>query len=182
MRMKGSGYKLNVHKCVLQTLKVCVCVSAECSQESLYLLVCIYSQVYLTQHTAWVFIYPAQIVLTEGFDRWSKDHLSTTRLSKDQHLPRRMIDRSSIEGSSFEHLEGSTLSFDELSFDTDNTTNLLNVGQVKPGGRLTWSTYRTDKDIVYIETEYRQSTDTSAPTLSYELSMTWLNFTTLNYY
>ena len=26
------------------------------------------------------------------------------------------------------------------------------------------STYRTDKDIVYIQTEYRQSTDTSAPT------------------
>ncbi|MFS7975734.1 hypothetical protein Hanom_Chr10g00884211 [Helianthus anomalus] len=34
------------------------------------------------------------------------------------------------------------------------------------GGRLTWSTYRTDKDIVYIQTEYRQSTDTSAPTNS----------------
>ncbi|MFS7920773.1 hypothetical protein Hanom_Chr03g00228691 [Helianthus anomalus] len=33
-------------------------------------------------------------------------------------------------------------------------------------GRLTWSTYRTDKDIVYIQTEYRQSTDTSTPTNS----------------
>ena len=46
------------------------------------------------------------------------------------------------------------------------TNIFLTVDWVKPGGRLTWSTYKTDKDIVYIVTEYRQSTDTSAPTNS----------------
>ncbi|KAM0058476.1 hypothetical protein Hdeb2414_s0005g00170651 [Helianthus debilis subsp. tardiflorus] len=145
-------------------LSKCVCViRTECSQPSIFLCVLL-SHIYILTHTAWVYIYPAQVALSEGFDRWSKDHLSITMLSKDQHSPRRMIYRSSIEGSSFEHLEGSTLSFDVPSFDTDNTTNSLTVVQVKPGGRLTWSTYRTDKDIVYNMTEYRQSTDTSAPT------------------
>ncbi|KAM0034865.1 hypothetical protein Hdeb2414_s0015g00439781 [Helianthus debilis subsp. tardiflorus] len=97
-------------------LSKCVCVSG---QNALKLSISRCASICLT-YTAWVFIYPAQVALSEGSDRWSKDHLSITKLSKDQHSPRRMIYRSSIKGSSFEHIEGSTLSFDELSFEPDN--------------------------------------------------------------
>ncbi|KAJ0666925.1 hypothetical protein HanPI659440_Chr17g0672171 [Helianthus annuus] len=54
MRMKGSGYKHNVHKCVLQTLKVCVCVCfGQNALKCLSILLC--ASVCL-EHTAWVFI------------------------------------------------------------------------------------------------------------------------------
>ncbi|KAJ0521969.1 hypothetical protein HanIR_Chr10g0477141 [Helianthus annuus] len=49
-----------------------------------------------------------------------------------------------------------------------STQNVLqhftNCCPSQTGGWLTWSTYNNNKDIVYIVTEYRQSTDTSAPT------------------
>ncbi|KAJ0495237.1 hypothetical protein HanIR_Chr12g0606651 [Helianthus annuus] len=44
--------------------------------------------------------------------------------------------------------------------------HLTNCCPSQTGGWLTWSTYNTNQDIVYIQTEYRQSTDTSAPTNS----------------
>ncbi|KAJ0860907.1 putative leucine-rich repeat domain superfamily [Helianthus annuus] len=78
-----------------------------------------------------------------------------------------MIYRSSLEDSSFEKLEGSTISFEQLSFKQSFDTIIFQHTICCPsqtGGWLTWSTYNTKQDIVYIVTEYRQSTDTSAPT------------------
>ena len=67
----------------------------------------------------------------------------------------------------FEHIEGYISSFDVSSFETDKIqpySNCLSKSNQEDG----WlgQTYMTNKDIVYIVTEYRQSTDTSAPTNS----------------
>ena len=148
----------------LQTLKVCVCVfRTECSQLSFCLSVCIC----LSRYTAWVFIYPAYDVWSEGSDRWSegssiddKAFEGSAGTSKDH------LSRSIIRNISFDEIEGSTSSFDLLSFETVHLSTFTNCCPSQTGGWLTWSTYNTKQDIVYIVTEYRQSTDTSAPTNS----------------
>ena len=96
-----------------------------------------------------------------------KDHLSITSHTKDQQEPRKITFRGLIIRSiSFDEIEGSTSSFDLLSFETVHLSTFTNCCPSQTGGWLTWSTYNTKQDIVYIVTEYRQSTDTSAPTNS----------------
>ncbi|KAM0059595.1 hypothetical protein Hdeb2414_s0005g00183121 [Helianthus debilis subsp. tardiflorus] len=158
-------------------LSKCVCVFSDRMLSTHYLSMCAF--IYPT-YTAWVYIYPAQVTLSVGSNRWSKDHLSIAKLSKDQQGPRRMFFR----GSSIEtYLSRRSKDLYHPSISHPSRQALYNynsqIGQVKPGGRLTWSTYRTDKDIVYIVTEYRQSTDTSAPTnspLAVALSRTSMGF------
>ncbi|KAF5800353.1 hypothetical protein HanXRQr2_Chr07g0315091 [Helianthus annuus] len=129
------------------TLSFCLCLSTE------------------TQHMHG-YIYPAQQVWIEGSDRWSEgssiDHSSHERsawTSKDH--PSRSNGRTMVEPylsiTSKDQVYPSRLSFDQNIFQMLSKSNLRMVDLVnlqhKSGHRL-------------YQTEYRQSTDTSAPTNS----------------
>ncbi|KAJ0930388.1 hypothetical protein HanPSC8_Chr04g0148741 [Helianthus annuus] len=112
------------------------------------------------------YIYPAQQVWIEGSDRWSEgssiDHSSHERsawTSKD--YPSRSNGRTMVEPylsiTSKDQVYPSRLSFDQNIFQMLSKSNRRMVDLVN---------LQTTKDIVYIQTQYRQSTDTSAPTLS----------------
>ncbi|KAJ0910772.1 hypothetical protein HanRHA438_Chr06g0255941 [Helianthus annuus] len=112
---------------------------------------------------AWVYI-PSSAGLLEGFDRWSEgssvDHMLHERsawTSKDH--PSRSNGRTMVEPylsiTSKDQVYPSRLSFDQNIFQLLSKSNrrmvdLVNL-QYKSGHRL-------------YQTEYRQSTDTSAPT------------------
>ena len=153
---------------VFYKLSKCVCEFwAECSL-SFYL-----SGVWKWQNSrtnshsthAWVYI-PSSAGLLEGFDRWSEgssvDHMLHERsawTSKDH--PSRSNGRTMVEPylsiTSKDQVYPSRLSFDQNIFQLLSKSNrrmvdLVNL-QHKSGHR-------------YIQTEYRQSTDTSAPTNS----------------
>ena len=121
------------------------------------------------------YIYPAQQVCSKDSTDGPKDHLSTTCYTKDQHGPRRIIlrglmvepwsnhnfrsPRTMVEPylsiTSKDQVYPSRLSFDQnifqlLSKSHRRMVDLVNL-QYKSGHRL-------------YQTEYRQSTDTSAPT------------------
>ncbi|KAJ0565679.1 hypothetical protein HanIR_Chr06g0265271 [Helianthus annuus] len=114
---------------------------------------------------AWVYI-PSSAGLLEGFDRWSEgssvDHMLHERsawTSKDH--PSRSNGRTMVEPylsiTSKDQVYPSRLSFDQNIFQLLSKSNrrmvdLVNL-QYKSGHRL-------------YQTEYRQSTDTSAPTNS----------------
>ncbi|KAM0059607.1 hypothetical protein Hdeb2414_s0005g00183251 [Helianthus debilis subsp. tardiflorus] len=95
-----------------------------------------------------------------------KDHLSKIMQSKDQQGPRKITFR----GLTFEAYLSIRSKDPHPSISYPSTQNILqhltNCCPSQTGGWLTWSTYNTNQDIVYIMTEYRQSTDTSAPTNS----------------
>ncbi|KAJ0947839.1 hypothetical protein HanRHA438_Chr01g0020501 [Helianthus annuus] len=113
---------------------------------------------------AWVYI-PSSAGLLEGFDRWSEgssvDHMLHERsawTSKDH--PSRSNGRTMVEPylsiTSKDQVYPSRLSFDQNIFQLLSKSNrrmvdLVNL-QHKSGHRL-------------YQTEYRQSTDTSAPTM-----------------
>ncbi|KAF5789180.1 hypothetical protein HanXRQr2_Chr09g0368051 [Helianthus annuus] len=113
------------------------------------------------------YIYPAQQVWIEGSDRWSEgssiDHSSHERsawTSKDH--PSRSNGRTMVEPylsiTSKDQVYPSRLSFDQNIFQMLSKSNRRMVDLVN---------LQTTKDIVYIQTQYRQSTDTSAPTSIY---------------
>ncbi|KAF5757320.1 hypothetical protein HanRHA438_Chr17g0835121 [Helianthus annuus] len=143
---------------------VCVCEFwTECSQHSLSLGANGRTPE-LSTH-AWVYI-PSSAGLLEGFDRWSEgssvDHMLHERsawTSKDH--PSRSNGRTMVEPylsiTSKDQVYPSRLSFDQnifqlLSKSHRRMVDLVNL-QYKSGHRL-------------YQTEYRQSTDTSAPTNS----------------
>ncbi|KAJ0944239.1 hypothetical protein HanPSC8_Chr03g0113981 [Helianthus annuus] len=114
---------------------------------------------------AWVYI-PSSACLLEGFDRWSEgssvDHMLHERsawTSKDH--PSRSNGRTMVEPylsiTSKDQVYPSRLSFDQNIFQLLSKSNRRMVDLVN---------LQTTKDIVYIQTQYRQSTDTSAPTNS----------------
>ena len=129
---------------------MCVCVSDR--KLSTISRVFLSLSVSMKHNTLHGYLYPAHDVWSEGSDRWSegssiddKAFEGSAGTSKDH------LSRSIIRNISFDEIEGSTSSFDLLSFDTEHLSTFHKLfGQVKPGGRLTWSTYRTDKDIGYI--------------------------------
>ncbi|KAJ0869417.1 hypothetical protein HanRHA438_Chr11g0488941 [Helianthus annuus] len=155
---------------VFYKLSKCVCEFwAECSL-SFYLLVCKMAELQNSRtnsHSthAWVYI-PSSACLVEGFDRWSEgssvDHMLHERsawTSKDH--PSRSNGRTMVEPylsiTSKDQVYPSRLSFDQnifqlLSKSHRRMVDLVNL-QYKSGHRL-------------YQTEYRQSTDTSAPTNS----------------
>ncbi|KAJ0837473.1 hypothetical protein HanRHA438_Chr16g0778551 [Helianthus annuus] len=145
-------------------LSLCVCVfRTECSQLSSLLSVCIY----LKHNTLHGYLYPAHDVWSEGSDRWSEGSSfgysafeGSARTSKDH------LSRSIIRNISFDEIEGSTLSFDLLSFETDKQSNIFQLLAKSIRRMVDLVNLQTTKDIVYIQTEYRQSTDTSASTNS----------------
>ncbi|KAJ0485514.1 hypothetical protein HanLR1_Chr14g0531571 [Helianthus annuus] len=150
---------------VFYKLSKCVCEFwTECSQHSLSLGANgRTSELAHTQHMHG-YIYPSHEVLIEGSDRWSEgssiDHSSHERsawTSKDH--PSRSNGRTMVEPylsiTSKDQVYPSRLSFDQNIFQLLSKSNrrmvdLVNL-QHKSGHR-------------YIRTEYRQSTDTSAPT------------------
>ncbi|KAJ0449314.1 hypothetical protein HanRHA438_Chr17g0837841 [Helianthus annuus] len=119
-------------------------------------------------HTLHGYLYPAHDVWSEGSDRWSEgSSIDDNVIEGSAWTSKDHLSRSINRSLSFDAIEGSTISFDWLSFDTEHhLSTFTNCCPSQTGGWLTWSTYKTDKDIVYIVTEYRQSTDTSAPTNS----------------
>ncbi|KAJ0641628.1 hypothetical protein HanLR1_Chr16g0629371 [Helianthus annuus] len=152
-----------LQKCSINSLR-CVCEFGQnaLKEYSLFLSVCLSAE---TQHMHG-YIYPAQQVWIEGFDRWSEgssvDHMLHERsawTSKDH--PSRSNGRTMVEPylsiTSKDQVYPSRLSFDQnifqlLSKSNRRMVNLVNL-QYKSGHRL-------------YQTEYRQSTDTSAPTNS----------------
>ncbi|KAF5780076.1 hypothetical protein HanXRQr2_Chr11g0467921 [Helianthus annuus] len=107
---------------------------------------------------------PSSAGLLEGFDRWSEgssvDHMLHERsawTSKDH--PSRSNGRTMVEPylsiTSKDQVYPSRLSFDQNIFQMLSKSNRRMVDLVN---------LQTTKDIVYIQTQYRQSTDTSAPT------------------
>ncbi|KAJ0650917.1 hypothetical protein HanOQP8_Chr15g0555471 [Helianthus annuus] len=144
---------------------VCVCEFwTECSQHS-SISRCKWQNFRTNSHSthAWVYI-PSSACLLEGFDRWSEgssvDHMLHERsawTSKDH--PSRSNGRTMVEPylsiTSKDQVYPSRLSFDQnifqlLSKSHRRMVDLVNL-QYKSGHRL-------------YQTEYRQSTDTSAPT------------------
>ncbi|KAJ0914388.1 hypothetical protein HanPSC8_Chr06g0238041 [Helianthus annuus] len=96
-----------------------------------------------------------------------KDHLSMTKHSKDQQGPRKITFRD-LSFETYLSMRSKDPHYPSISY--PSTQNIFqhftNCCPSQTGGWLTWSTYNTNHDIVYIVTEYRQSTDTSAPTNS----------------
>ncbi|KAJ0625039.1 hypothetical protein HanIR_Chr01g0049501 [Helianthus annuus] len=90
-------------------------------------LVCLSKCASLSKHnTAWVYIYPAHDVRSKDPIDGPKDHLSDIVLSKDQQGPRKITFRGLIIRSiSFEHLEGSTVSFEAILRCRQTYYNLL---------------------------------------------------------
>ncbi|KAJ0944238.1 hypothetical protein HanPSC8_Chr03g0113971 [Helianthus annuus] len=120
---------------------------------------------------AWVYI-PSSACLLEGFDRWSEgssvDHMLHERsawTSKDH--PSRSNGRTMVEPylsiTSKDQVYPSRLSFDQNIFQLLSKSNRRMVDLVN---------LQTTKDIVYIQTQYRQSTDTSAPTVCFAMHTT----------
>ena len=147
---------------VFYKLSKCVCEFwTECSQRNSLSLGANgrTSELTHTQHMHG-YIYPAQHVCSKDSTDGPKDHLSTTCYTKDQHGPRRIILRGLmvepyLSSISKDQLYPSRLSFDQNIFQMLSKSNrrmvdLVNL-QHKSGHRL-------------YQTEYRQSTDTSAPT------------------
>ncbi|KAM0005460.1 hypothetical protein Hdeb2414_s0211g00834161 [Helianthus debilis subsp. tardiflorus] len=81
--------------CFANSQSVCECFGQNALKNSLYLSgVCIYPLTY----TAWVYIYPAQHVWSEGSDRWSEGSSIEYIAFEGSQGPRRMIFRGlSIE-------------------------------------------------------------------------------------
>ncbi|MFS7889861.1 hypothetical protein Hanom_Chr00s000005g01611981 [Helianthus anomalus] len=99
-------------------LSKCVCgFRTECSQE-LSISQCAFLIFHTTLHV-YLYTQPRLSSPKDPIDG-PKDHLSMTRHSKDQQGPRRITLRGLISRSiSFDEIEGSTLSFDLLSFETE---------------------------------------------------------------
>ncbi|KAJ0913748.1 hypothetical protein HanPSC8_Chr06g0230871 [Helianthus annuus] len=112
------------------------------------------------------YIYPAQQVCSKDSTDGPKDHLSTTCYTKDQRGPRRIILRGLMVEPWSNHIFRSPRRIRCILRGYPSIRTSFNCCPSQTGGWLTWSTYRTDMDIVYIQIEYRQSTDTSAPTNS----------------
>ncbi|MFS7904802.1 hypothetical protein Hanom_Chr01g00040311 [Helianthus anomalus] len=150
-------------------LSKCVCgVSDRMPSRTLSFCLFYLSLCSLPKHYTCMGIYiPSIRCLVEGSDRWSEgssidhDSIEGSVLTSKDHLS-----RSIIRSLSFDDIEGSTISFDWLSFDIEHLSTSFNCCPSQTGGWLTWSTYNTNQDTVYIMTEYRESTDTSAPTVS----------------
>ncbi|KAJ0606793.1 hypothetical protein HanHA89_Chr03g0089161 [Helianthus annuus] len=145
-------------------LSKCVCeFRTECSQRILSLSVC----VCLPKLNTCMGIY-TQLMKSGSKDLIDgpKDHLSIIVHTKDQHGPRRIILRGLMVEPWSNHIFRSPrrircilrgypsirTSFKCCPSQTRRIVDLVNL--------------QTTKDIVYIQTEYRQSTDTSAPTNS----------------
>ena len=95
-----------------------MCFGQNALKKSLYVSVCVHLSKLNTLHG---YLYPAHDVWSEGSDRWSegssiddKAFEGSAGTSKDH------LSRSIVRSLSFDHLEGSTVSFEELSFETDN--------------------------------------------------------------
>ncbi|KAJ0733154.1 hypothetical protein HanPI659440_Chr11g0405211 [Helianthus annuus] len=146
-------------------LSKCVCeFRTECSQSSLFRMCVNLSKCLLNStHCMGIYTQTQQVCSKDPIDG-PKDHLSMTTCSKDEHGPRRMI----LRGLIFEAYLSSTSKDQQypsrLSFDTDKRLSTYWPSQTRRIVDLV--NLQTTKDIVYIQTEYRQSTDTSAPTNS----------------
>ncbi|KAJ0877444.1 putative protein kinase RLK-Pelle-CrRLK1L-1 family [Helianthus annuus] len=100
----------------------------ECSQETLYLSVSFCLCIYINStHCMGIYTQPKMSSPKDPIDG-PKDHLSMTSQSKDQHGPRKITFRGQIIRSiSFDEIEGSTSSFDLLSFETETSFNLYQL-------------------------------------------------------
>ncbi|KAJ0624813.1 hypothetical protein HanIR_Chr01g0047111 [Helianthus annuus] len=110
------------------------------------------------------YIYPAQHVWSKDSKDGPKDHLSDTMLSKDKQGPRRIVFR----GLSFEAYL-SMRSKDPIilrSLHHPSIRTSLNIQSVVQVNRrmVDLDNLQHKSGHRYIRTEYRQSTDTSAPT------------------
>ncbi|KAJ0836745.1 hypothetical protein HanRHA438_Chr16g0770471 [Helianthus annuus] len=153
-------------------LSKCVCVvRTECSQ--LYLSVCLSMCICLNStHCMGIYTQPMMSGPKDPIDG-PKDQLSITKHSKDQQGPRKITFRD-LSFETYLSMRSKDPHYPSISYphypsiSYPSTQNIFqhftNCCSSQTGGWLTWSTYNTNQDIVYIVTEYRQSTDTSAPT------------------
>ena len=130
-------------------LSKCVCEFwAECSL-SFYLSGVWEWQNSRTQHMHG-YIYPAQQVCSKDSTDGPKDHLSTTCYTKDQRGPRRIILRGLMVEPWSNHIFRSPRRIRCILRGYPSIRTSFNCCPSQTGGWLTWSTYNTNQDIVYI--------------------------------
>ena len=96
------------------------------------------------------YIYPAQQVCSKDSTDGPKDHLSTTCYTKDQHGPRRIILRGLMVEPWSNHIFRSPRRIRCILRGYPSIRTSFNCCPSQTGGWLTWSTYNTNQDIVYI--------------------------------
>ena len=144
------GFRLQaqcLQKCSINSLR-CVCEFGQnaLKEYSLFLSVCLSPE---TQHMHG-YIYPAQQVCSKDSTDGPKDHLSTTCYTKDQHGPRRIILRGLMVEPWSNHIFRSPRRIWCILRGYPSIRTSFNCCPSQTGGWLTWSTYNTNQDIVYI--------------------------------
>ena len=130
-----------LQKCSINSLSVWV-FRTGCSQLSISRCDYLCASIFCPQHCMGIYTHIQQVFSKDSIDG-PKDHLSDTMLSKDKQGPRKIIFRGLIIRSiSFEHLEGSTLSFEVILRFRQAYQTYSNCWPCQSGGWLTWSTYR----------------------------------------
>ncbi|KAM0040474.1 hypothetical protein Hdeb2414_s0012g00394321 [Helianthus debilis subsp. tardiflorus] len=116
-------------------LSKCVCEFPDRMLSAYLSDVCVFClSVYLIQHSAWVYIYPAHDASSKDPIDGPKDHLSITKYSKDQQGPRKITFR----GLSFEaylSMPSKDLQYPSIGYPSTQSIfqHIPTVVQVKPG-------------------------------------------------